>query len=284
MQGDMLLTTRPGVLVGPDPWTLGGHISVVDAGNQSPRKRAGHGFTLIELLVVIAIIAILAALLLPSLSTAKEKARRANCASNLHQFTLAQLLYAAENQEKFASALRDEGNYTAQYINSAYFTNLVTVLGKSLLPCPNFKNGVYREPPWSQTVLPWYEMPRGWVVGYYNLAGVPEDVQSVLVSPGIATDWISPLKTTDRGDLVIAADINDDLSHAWWATATAVAHTRAGSMVVPTGSRPSIAAPAVGAQGGNVGYLDGSVRWRNIRVMEPHVASDINRPAVIGYW
>jgi prepilin-type processing-associated H-X9-DG protein len=239
---------------------------------------------LIELLVVIAIIAILASLLLPALSTAKEKARRVNCASNLHQFTLAQLLYAAESQEKFDSALRDENNYVAQYINSTYFTNLVRVLGKSLLPCPNFKNGVYREPPWSQTVLPWYETPRGWVVGYYNLAGVPEAVQRVLVSPGIATNWISPLKTTDRGDLVIAADINDDLSHAWWATATAVAHTRAGSLVAPTGSRPSIAAPAVGAQGGNVGYLDGSVRWRSIRVMEPHVASDINRPAVIGYW
>ena len=109
-------------------------------------------FTLVELLVVIAVIAILAALLLPALSKAKETANRAVCASNLKQINLGFLEYADNYYGYFIPSMNyitgppvsgtfgltgDSGNWDAAiYINSGNKSCYSTDRRRSLFFCP----------------------------------------------------------------------------------------------------------------------------------------------------
>jgi prepilin-type N-terminal cleavage/methylation domain-containing protein/prepilin-type processing-associated H-X9-DG protein len=95
------------------------------------RMRKRDAFTLIELLVVIAIIAILAAMLLPALSRAKDAGKSAACKNNLRQLGIALQIYADE--AGYYPYLSDGNNQTTWYLTVA------PKYANSLMSCPGFR-------------------------------------------------------------------------------------------------------------------------------------------------
>ena len=247
-------------------------------------RSASTAFTLIELLVVIAIIAILAALLLPALSSAKERAQRSACKSNMRQVAMGAIMYAMDNHEVFP----DDNivNYHASWLSPAtydYFVNTLRIR-TNCFTCPN-KN---RDGTWIMIEAGQMRM------GFYALWALPTSCdprprnQNYGAGPA---PWDSPKRTTDVTPYTyLMADIIEKGTELVdsAATVTSAPHTRAG----PKSSGPNVVVdPAlIGSQGGNVSTVDGAVQWRKQALMYPRYvrfeapAPYTPYPNIIGYW
>jgi len=131
------------------------------------KKRA---FTLIELLVVIAIIAILAAILFPVFSRARESARRASCQSNLKQIILAYAMYSQDYDEMTVPNFEKDTNLGVGTVTGATFPYWPDILqpyvkSKQIFQCPS-----------TSSVFPSMENSSRGSVGYaYNQANIQND-------------------------------------------------------------------------------------------------------------
>lgn len=259
-------------------WGEGSHVmgdAVSKVGSKDSRRRGKRrfrphwsGFTLIELLLVIAMIALLMGLLIPVLGVARERARRVACMGNIRQFIVGIQVYAGDHREYLPSGLSDarepEDEHTP-ILSRSIRNTLAGIIGdERSLSCPWLRK------PFDQPGG-WYYVLAGQEYGYvigYNYLGGHKGTPWPLLGPATA-EWVSPVRSFDLPSRPVVTELNA------WSTGemkTFAPHGRRGAVLEAgdPGNASAEGAPSeqIGAVGGHVGCLDGSVSWRHIRDMK----------------
>jgi type II secretory pathway pseudopilin PulG len=239
---------------------------------------------LIELLVVIAIIALLAALLLPALASAKERARRVSCLNRIKQFILATHLYADDHEQRLPKAQTDNANPLDTHtpiLSTKMRQELINYSGEPRVhDCPNLVRWFERRIGWRR------HAGYGFAIAYHYLGG-QENTPWKTVGPAQST-WQSPRTTADDPRLALVADLN---VFAYSYQRILAPHASGGPQVrseeyFDTHPEAFSQTPAdIGAAGGNVGRLDGSAQWRPITQMKIYRGSQLwDASGAFGLW